>query len=91
MGVPTFIIDAVRKLYHRAWVSISFCGLQEAGFWALRGIKQGCPLSGSLFCLGFDPILRYMQYLLPPQLGVLGVFADDTGISSSDFFATLVL
>eukprot|EP00959_Pyramimonas_sp_CCMP1952_P061936 1294232-Pyramimonas_sp.AAC.1 len=30
MGLPTSIVDAVRKLYHRVWVSINFCGLQEA-------------------------------------------------------------
>ena len=32
--------------------------------WILSGIKQGCPLVGSLLALVIDPLLWYMEHLL---------------------------
>eukprot|EP00959_Pyramimonas_sp_CCMP1952_P090140 1887045-Pyramimonas_sp.AAC.1 len=49
MKFPKKIRRAVAALYQHVWVSVSFCGVQDSGWWVKRGIKQGCPLSSSLF------------------------------------------
>lgn len=42
-----------------------------------RGIKQGCPASGALWTLLFDPIVRLLVATLPPHGYELTCFADD--------------
>ena len=54
------------------------------------GIKQGCPMSGSLWCLVFDPIVRLMDRVLSALGDELGVFADDVGLGCGDCVLSLV-
>lgn len=44
-----------------------------------RGIRQGCPSSGTLWSILYDPFVRSLLSALPPRRGRLGVFADDLG------------
>ena len=83
MGVPRRFRQAVKALYHKIWIQVSFGGAIGAGFWAERGIKQGCPLSGSIFALAFDPILRLLESRLPRGLAAPGAFADDVDIGGA--------
>ena len=58
-----------------------------------RGVRQGCPASGFLFAMAFDPIFRWLQesiiprnvdnleFLQPAQCA----YADDLAIASSSF------
>ena len=46
------------------------------------GIKQGCPTSGSLWAIAFEPVLRRLQHLLGKDTPyALGAFADDVGLA----------
>eukprot|EP00959_Pyramimonas_sp_CCMP1952_P109181 2283351-Pyramimonas_sp.AAC.1 len=54
---------------------------------ALRG--HGGTLSGSIFALCLDPILRLMTSRLPPDHPRLGAFADDIGIACGDVYHAL--
>ena len=76
MRVPPHIQHLLRQLYHDMQVDIMCCGRTGQMFTALRGIKQGCPMSGSIFVLALDPFLRMMCHLLPPITNQLGAFAD---------------
>eukprot|EP00959_Pyramimonas_sp_CCMP1952_P206084 4309568-Pyramimonas_sp.AAC.1 len=51
------------------------------------GVMQGCPLSGSLWAFGMDPIIRSLELALPPDPcdGSLGGCADDLGAVLSKF------
>lgn len=52
-----------------------------------RGVKQGCPTSGSTWALAFDPLARAASYAALRSGGSLGAFADDL----SSAFRDLVL
>eukprot|EP00972_Heterocapsa_arctica_P104008 15328747-Heterocapsa_arctica.AAC.1 len=54
------------------------------------GIKQGCPSSGSLWCILFDPVIRMLHALIEEMGGALAAFADDLGMSLKDVVAALV-
>ena len=36
-------------------------------FLKARGVGQGCPASGFLFAMAFDPIFRWLQSAIPPR------------------------
>lgn len=42
-----------------------------------RGVKHGCPASGSLWALSFHPIIRTASCSMLSVGGSLGIFADD--------------
>eukprot|EP00959_Pyramimonas_sp_CCMP1952_P435889 9127526-Pyramimonas_sp.AAC.1 len=89
MEIPPRSRWAIKLLYSQCWVSISYCGITSFGFWVTRGIAQCCPLSGSIFALCLDPILRLMISRLPPDHSRLGAFADDIGIACADVYNAL--
>ena len=51
------------------------------------GIKQRCPLSGTIFALLMDPILRMMHATIPSLQGrlAIGAYADDIAFAMSHF------
>eukprot|EP00972_Heterocapsa_arctica_P000666 96708-Heterocapsa_arctica.AAC.1 len=56
------------------------------------GIRQGCPASGTLWAIAFDPILRSLIAALDTnQLATVGGFADDLGIAVDDPMTALPL
>eukprot|EP00959_Pyramimonas_sp_CCMP1952_P197032 4119993-Pyramimonas_sp.AAC.1 len=57
---------------------------RDIGYWLTRGIKQGCPASGSLLALAVDPVLRRICLLLPRPVHSLGAFADEVGLGPGD-------
>eukprot|EP00959_Pyramimonas_sp_CCMP1952_P008805 184200-Pyramimonas_sp.AAC.1 len=50
---------------------------------------QGCPMPGSVFALGFDPILRVLRPGLPRPASLRGAFADNVASASRDIYAAL--
>ena len=86
MGFPDFYVNAIRLLYSNLNAEITFNGKRYPGFEFTSGIKQGCPLSGSLFALALDPFLRKLIDRVPPQRITITVFADDIGMHLKYFF-----
>eukprot|EP00959_Pyramimonas_sp_CCMP1952_P046998 981168-Pyramimonas_sp.AAC.1 len=77
MNFPEFVLNAIKTLYAKVATTILLGGVSHCSFRILRGIKQGCPLSGSAFALGFDPMLRLLCLRLPRPVHLRGAFADD--------------
>ena len=40
---------------------MEFAGTTREQFLMARGVRQGCPASGFLFAMAFDPIFRWLQ------------------------------
>ena len=69
MRIPVRITRAILALYGDIYVDIMMPGGCVKGFVVKCGIKQGCPLSGTLFAICLDPCLRFIVHLLPPCAG----------------------
>eukprot|EP00959_Pyramimonas_sp_CCMP1952_P255955 5345916-Pyramimonas_sp.AAC.1 len=74
-------------MYRNAFIVVSFRGNRSHGFVLARGMKQGCHMSGPLFALAYDPIIRMLANKLPPPMREVGAFADDCGLGSCDVSA----
>ena len=69
------LVDFVKALYHCPLI-VTASG--DIGYLVLRGILQGCPLSGLLFAIAIDPILRMGHARIDVKLGgTLRACADD--------------
>ena len=90
MGLPCWLVSAVRALYLGSSSRLSCGGIRGPCIKISSGIKQGCPMSGSLWCIIFDPIIRAMSRVLSGPRNRLGVFADDVGIGCGDCVSALV-
>jgi endonuclease/exonuclease/phosphatase family metal-dependent hydrolase len=90
MQFPTFLIDIIRKLYEDCMIELLYGTDSHQPFQALAGIKQGCPLSGTLFALALDPFIRLMCLTIPKHLGMVTAFADDIAIVALHLFQSLL-
>ena len=88
LKVPVRVIKAMQQLYKDNLHFIRFAGCTKRAFLVLAGVKQGCPLSGLLFVIVCDSLLRALckQIRLP---GVIGAFADDIAIVTSQVWLVL--
>lgn len=60
--IPAWLISSLRALYEGSTAQIVFGGvLADAVFDIARGIKQGCPSSGSVWAFVVDPIVRLLR------------------------------
>ena len=72
---------------------VEFAGAERGQFLVARGVRQGCPASGFLFAMAFDPIFRWLQEVIiprnPDNLEFLQpaqcADADDLAVASSSF------
>ena len=73
IGIPEDVIRAIRGLYiNNIHYTRSTSGLRFA-FVVLAGVRQGCPLSSTLFILVTDCILNAICQNLGPKDIVMGV------------------
>lgn len=55
------------------------------------GIKQGCPLSGTLFALTLDPLIRRYMTTITMYSSRICAFADDIGLALARLVAQIGL
>ena len=89
VGVPQQVRRLIAALYKDCTALITVNGQTTGDFKVLSGIKQGCPLSGTLFVIAVDPLLRALcsRHMAPPSL--LSGYADDLALVLYDLFAEL--
>ena len=75
---------------HDSTAQLAAGGLRGVTISITSGIKQGCPVSGSLWCLVFDPIIKYLVELVG-EVGSFSAFADDIGVSVGDIIRALLI
>jgi endonuclease/exonuclease/phosphatase family metal-dependent hydrolase len=89
MKLPAFLIAIIRRLYADCHIELLYGAEVHVSFCANAGIKQGCPLSGTLFALALDPFIRMMCLTIPKHLGMITAFADDVAIVALHLFKAL--
>ena len=86
-GIPTAIIRAIQTLYadNHHWVRLKGGTLRSVTIFS--GVKQGCPLSPTLFILAGEAILQCLRQHLGPRDHISG-YADDIAIVPQELFRT---
>ena len=81
------------KFFYDCTTHVEFAGTTGWQFLMAGGVRQGCPASGFLFAMDFDPIFRWLQetiiprnpdnlhFLQPTQFA----YADDLAVAASSF------
>ena len=69
IGVPNGICNAVKALLNGNTMQIAFRGKVFESMQVTSGILQGCPTSGSLFAIAFDPVVRFLCMRIPRSMG----------------------
>ena len=92
-GLPDFLCRFLRSIYSDSITHVEFAGADRGQILMARGVRQGCPASGFLFAMAFDPIFRWLQesiiprnpdnleFLQPAQCA----YADDLAVASLSF------
>jgi hypothetical protein len=89
MLVPLQITDSIRKLYNACSARMMFNGNLVGNIQILSGIKQGCPMSGSIFALAIDPLIRRILAMSVLHSIRITAFADDIAIVIANVFLQL--
>ena len=66
-GLPAFLCRFLRSVYRDNITRVEFARADRGQFLMDRGVRQGCPASGFLFVLAFDPIFRWLQQVVIPS------------------------
>ena len=90
MDCPGWLVCAVNALYIDSSAQLAAGGLRGVTIGITSGIKQGCPMSGSLWCIVLDPVIRALVELVK-EVGSLSAFADDIGVSVGDIISALLI
>ena len=77
MMIPSHIIAAIKLLYENNTAVVKFGNSKEVTFEMQQGIRQGCPLSGTLWALVFDPVVRLLSCRIDYRHTKLSAYADD--------------
>ena len=89
MGFPSFYIRSIQRLYHDNLHTIFINNTTTITILFTSGVKQGCPLSMTLFALALDPIIRYMAHTISPHNGIVRAYCDDICISTGNLVLSL--
>ena len=65
--LPEFICRFLRRIYYDSTTHVEFAGMTRGQFLMARSARQGCPASGFLFAMAFDPIFRWLQDAIIPR------------------------
>ena len=95
LGVPAEAIRFIERLYTKCTHYIRHRGMRYKVFDIRSGILQGCPMSGSLFCLALDPFLRLILSRFPYNTlwptTMLTAYLDDMAMALAQVFSQLPL
>ena len=87
----------LRRIYCDSTTRVEFAGMTRGQFLMAKGVRQGCPASGFLFAMAFDPIFRWFQdaiiprnpdgldFLQPSQCA----YADDLAVAAFSFWGLM--
>ena len=92
-GLLDFLCRFRRSIERDSTTHVEFAGAERGQFPMARGVRQGCPASGFLLAMAFDPIFRWFQEsIIPRNLDNLDflqlaqcAYADDLAVASSSF------
>ena len=95
--LPAFLCRFLRSIYKDSITHVEFAGEERGQFLMARGVRQGCPASGFLFAMAFDPIFRWFQESINPKnpdnldflQPVQCAYADDLAVASSSFIGLM--
>lgn len=62
MEMARKLVPLIREMYASNTTTFEVMGCPVARVSVRRGIRQGCPMSGSLFALSLDPLLRWLMW-----------------------------
>ena len=88
MDCHKWLFSAIRALYVGSSAVLAAGRMRGGSIDVTSGIKQGCPMSGSLWNIIFDPVIRCLLEALG-TCGSLSAFADDIGIATGDVITVL--
>lgn len=88
IGIPFTVTHAIKELYRNNFHYIKLQGVIYPGFTVTAGVRQGCPLSATIFALVTDPLIRYLCYKLPPTV-TFRAYADDYALTHTNIYAHL--
>ena len=65
--LPDFTGRFLRSIYHDSITHVEFAGTTRGQIRMATGVRQGCPASGFLFAMAFDPMFRWLQEAVIPR------------------------
>jgi hypothetical protein len=87
------IYKMIKSMYQNNVCNLVVRGTVFPGFKVLCGVRQGCPLSGSLFALSFHPVVVALSFCLYKASMHIGhdifAYADDLALVLYDFWKLL--
>jgi hypothetical protein len=87
-GVPPWLISSLQFFYISVLHGFRFNGVVHWICPVFAGIKQGCPMSSTIFVICIDPLLRWIEAGTPLKIHIFA-FADDIALHLTRFFVQL--
>ena len=84
-GLPAFVQNFLRMIYEGSSDAVECAGEARGHFSMARGVRQGCPASGFLTTMEFDPILRWLHGMDIPKDSSLPACLQPTPCAYADF------
>jgi hypothetical protein len=88
MGIDEAFINVIKLFYINNEHILKIGGCQVQGIIARSGVRQGCPLSGIIFAIIVDVLVRRINLLLQQDESV-GAFADDIAVVVKNLWVSM--
>ena len=83
MNAPQWLVQSIKAAYTSQYAAFELGNASSYAFKMQRGMRQGCPLSGLLFAISLDPVLRWAELRAPVGTS-MRAFADDLAMALKD-------
>ena len=82
LGLPDKMLRILTSFYHNPQFRVKDREGKSTYRTQRAGIRQGCPLSGKLWALLFDPMVRRLQYTISSSPNAVATaYADDLAVT----------